>query len=67
MFFGWWMVALSGFVHSLNASAFNKGYTVFLLPVSEGLGVSRFAISLAQLPAGLSTVLEYQGVNTMMV
>ena len=46
VFFGWWMVALSGFVHSLNASAFNKGYTVFLLPVSEGLGVSRFAISL---------------------
>ena len=46
VFFGWWMVSLSGFVHSLNASAFTKGYTVFLLPVSEGLGVSRASISL---------------------
>ncbi len=46
VFFGWWMVSLSGIVHSINASAFNKGYAVFLLPVSEGLGVSRFSISL---------------------
>ena len=40
------MVAIGGFVHSLNASAFNKGYTVFILPVSESLGVSRATISL---------------------
>lgn len=46
VFFGWWMVSLSGIVHSINASAYNKGFTVFLLPVSEGLGVSRFSISL---------------------
>ena len=46
IFFGWWMVTLAGMVHSINASAYNKGYVVFLLPVSEGLGVSRAAISL---------------------
>jgi len=46
IFFGWWMVSLAGMVHSINASAYNKGYVVFLLPVSEGLGVSRASISL---------------------
>jgi sugar phosphate permease len=46
IFFGWWIVSLAGFLHSINSSAFNKGYVVFLLPVSEGLGVSRAAISL---------------------
>jgi MFS family permease len=33
-------------VHSINSSAYNKGFVVFLLPVSEGLGVSRASISL---------------------
>jgi MFS family permease len=46
IFFGWWIVSLAGFLHSINSSAFNKGYVVFLIPVSEGLGVSRAAISL---------------------
>ena len=46
VFFGWRMVGLAGIAHSINASAFNKGYVVFLLPVVEGLGVSRAAISL---------------------
>ena len=44
--FGWRMVGLAGMAHSINASAFNKGYVVFLLPVVEGLGVSRAAIAL---------------------
>ena len=46
IFFGWRMVGLAGIIHSINASAYNKGYAVFLLPVAEGLGVSRTAISL---------------------
>ena len=46
IFLGWWMVSLAGMVHSINASAYNKGYVVFLLPVSEGFGVSRASISL---------------------
>ena len=32
--------------HSVNASAYNKGYAVFLRPVSKELDVSRAAISL---------------------
>ena len=46
VFFGWRMVGLAGITHSINASAFNKGYAVFLLPVIEGLGASRTAVSL---------------------
>ena len=39
-------MSLAGVLHSINSSAYNKGYVVFILPVSEGLGVSRAAISL---------------------
>ena len=39
-------MALAGFMHSINSSAYNKGFVVFLLPVTEGLGVSRASISL---------------------
>ena len=46
IFFGWWIVSLAGFLNSINSSAYNKGYVIFLLPVTEGLGVSRAAISL---------------------
>ena len=45
IFYGWWMVALAGFVHSINSSAYNKGYVIFLLPVAQGLGVSLASIS----------------------
>ena len=46
VFSGWWTVALAGFIHSVNSTAYNKGFVVFLLPVSEGLGVGRAGISL---------------------
>ena len=46
VFLGWWTVALAGIMHSINSSAYNKGFVVFLLPVSEGLGVSRASVSL---------------------
>lgn len=40
VFMGWWTIALAGFMHSVNSSAFNKGFVVFLLPVSQSLGSS---------------------------
>ena len=46
VFMGWWTVALAGFMHSINSSAYNKGFVVFLLPVSEGLGVGRASVAL---------------------
>ena len=36
---GWRMVGLAGIAHSINASAYNKGFAVFLLPVARGLNV----------------------------
>ena len=46
VFLGWWTVALAGIMHSINSSAYNKGFVIFLLSGSEGLGVSRASISL---------------------
>ena len=46
IFYGWWIVALAGFVASINNTAVKQGYAVFFLPVSESLGVSRASISL---------------------
>ena len=46
VFLGWWTVALAGVMHSINSAAYNKGFVVFLLPVSEGLGVGRASIAL---------------------
>ncbi len=46
VFFGWRMVGLAGIAHSINATAFNKGFVVFLLPVARGLGVSLTAVTL---------------------
>ena len=39
VFFGWRMVGLAGIAHSINATAYNKGFAVFLLPVARGLDV----------------------------
>ena len=36
---GWRMVGLAGIAHSINATAYNKGFAVFLLPVARGLDV----------------------------
>ena len=39
VFMGWRMVGLAGIAHSINATAYNKGFAVFLLPVARGLDV----------------------------
>ena len=45
LFYGWWMVALGGFITSLNKAAVNKGFPVFILPVEEFFGASRAQVS----------------------
>ena len=45
-FYGWWMVALGGFLTSINKTAVNKGFPVFLLPVEEYFGINRATVSL---------------------
>ena len=56
MFMGWWTIALAGFMHSINSSAYNKGFVVFLLPVSQSLGASlastSFVFSLSRSEGG---------------
>lgn len=46
MFYGWRMVALAGFISSLNKTPVNKGFPVFILPVEETFGISRATVSL---------------------
>ena len=47
---------MAGIMHSINSSGYNKGFVVFLLPVTEGLGVSRasaaFVFSLSRSEGG---------------
>ena len=40
------MVGLGGFLTSLNKSAVNKGFPVFILPVQEYFGASLATVSL---------------------
>src|SRR5215831_12456758 len=45
-FYGWWMVWLGGFISSLNKTAVNKGFPVFVAPVRDGFGASNAAVGL---------------------
>jgi hypothetical protein len=44
-FYGWWMVWLGGFLSSLNKTAVNRGFPVFVAPVRDGFGASNAAVS----------------------
>src|SRR2546429_5414252 len=44
-FYGWWMVWLGGFLSSLNKTAINKGFPVFVAPVRDGFGASNTAVA----------------------
>ncbi len=56
LFYGWWMVWLGGFISSLNKTAVNKGFPVFVAPVRDGFGASNAAVgfifSLARAQSG---------------
>src|SRR5215471_13040953 len=45
LFYGWWMVWLGGFLSSLNKTAVNKGFPVFVAPVRDGFGASNAAVA----------------------
>lgn len=48
VFYGWWIVAVSLIVDALKHGTFNRGFTIFFLPIQEQLGISRAALSLAE-------------------
>ena len=49
VFFGWWIVAVSASADALKHGTFNRGFTLYVLPISRELGVGVAAISLAEM------------------
>ena len=45
LFYGWWMVWLGGVLSSLNKTAVNRGFPVFVAPVRESFGASNAAVA----------------------
>ncbi len=48
VFYGWWIVAISLIVSALKHGTFNRGFTIYVLPIQNSLGIDRTAISLAE-------------------
>ena len=48
IFYGWWIVGISMVVDALKLGTFNRGFTVYFLPIQQQLGISRAALSLAE-------------------
>lgn len=47
MFYGWWIVIIAAACQSLGGGLYSTGMTVYFLPVSRDLSLSRAALSLA--------------------
>ena len=47
LFYGWWMVGIAAAVQFLSGGFYQLGFSVYFLPISRDLGLSRTAISLA--------------------
>ena len=45
LFYGWWMVWLGGVLSSLNKTAVNRGFPVFVAPARESFGASNAAVA----------------------
>ena len=48
VFYGWWIVVISLIVSALKHGTFNRGFTIYVLPIQNSLGIDRTAISLAE-------------------
>jgi len=46
-FYGWWMVAIAAGIQFLAGGFYQVGFSVYFLPISRDLGLSRAAMSLA--------------------
>ena len=49
MFYGWWIAIISASVDSLKHGTFNKGFTSYIIPLRNELGISLAAVSLAEM------------------
>ena len=46
IYYGWWVVVSSFFIHSTAFGLYWLGFSVFFIPIQESLGISRAAASL---------------------
>lgn len=49
IFYGWWVVAVSLVIDACKHGTFNRGFTLYILPIRSELGLSVTAISLAEM------------------
>ena len=49
VFYGWWIVAASLIADGLKHGTFNRGFTIYVVPIRNELGISTAAISLADM------------------
>ena len=49
MFYGWWIVVVSAIIDALKHGTFNRGFTLYVLPLRQELGIGGAAISVADM------------------
>ncbi|GIT13314.1 MAG: hypothetical protein CM1200mP35_01340 [Chloroflexota bacterium] len=49
IFFGWWIVAVSVIADGLKHGSFNRGFTIFVVPIRKELAIGVAAISIADM------------------
>ncbi len=49
IFYGWWIVAVSVVADGLKHGSFNRGFTIYVLPIRTELGIGVAAISVADM------------------
>ena len=49
IFYGWWIVAISLLADALKHGTFNRGFTLYILPIRSELGLGVATISLAEM------------------
>ena len=49
VFYGWWIVVVGLFVDAFKHGTFNRGFTLYVLPIRAELGIGVAAIALADM------------------
>lgn len=49
IFYGWWIVAISIIADGLKHGSFNRGFTIYVVPIRAELGIGVAAISIADM------------------
>ena len=49
IFYGWWIVAFSAVIDAMKHGTFNRGFSAYVIPLTNELGIGVAAISLAEM------------------